>query len=171
MNVKFLNPFIEAAYKTLRAEAGVEVKRGQLALQKQVYVSDDVTVVISLIGHVEGIVFYAMSEGTALGIASAMLGETMPSFNGLAQSGIAEMGNVITGMASVKLADAGFEANISPPALIQGSGARISTMDFARIVVPLQSSVGLLNIHLALREGARRGVASENFRVPNKPIG
>jgi CheY-specific phosphatase CheX len=33
----------------------------------------------------------------------------------LAQSGIAELANVITGRASVKLSQAGYEATISPP--------------------------------------------------------
>jgi len=170
MNVKFLNPFIEAAYETLLAEAKTEIKRGNLSLKNEPFITDDVTVILSLVGQVEGLVFYSMNEQTALGLSSSMLGEPLQDFSELAQSGIAEMGNVITGMASVKIADAGYESNISPPALLLGKGSRISTMDFARIIVPLESSLGRISIHLAIREGHQSGVASSNFTVPRKPI-
>ncbi|MBN1267490.1 MAG: chemotaxis protein CheX [Anaerolineales bacterium] len=170
MNVKFLNPFIEAAYETLLADAKTEVRRGNLSLKNEAFITDDVTVILSLVGQVEGLVFYSMNEETALALSSSMLGEVLSEFNELAQSGIAEMGNVITGMASVKIADAGFESNISPPALLLGKGSRISTMDFARIIVPLDCSLGRICIHLAIREGHKSGVASGDFMVPNKPI-
>jgi chemotaxis protein CheX len=57
---------------------------------------------------------------------------------------VAELGNVITGRASVKLAEAGYEAVISPPTLLSGKGATISTLDFGRLVVPLNSECGSL---------------------------
>lgn len=170
MNVKFLNPFIEAAYETLLADAKTEVRRGKLSLKNGAFITDDVTVILSLVGRVEGLVFYSMNETTALNLSSAMLGEPLKSFNELAQSGIAELGNVVTGVASVKMADAGFESNISPPALLLGKGSRISTMDFARIIVPLQCPLGRIDIHLAVREGYQTGVASENFQIPRSPI-
>ncbi|MBI3762776.1 MAG: chemotaxis protein CheX [Chloroflexi bacterium] len=169
MNVKFLNPFVEAAYEVLQAETGVGMMRGELGLDKGAYVTDDVTVIISLVGRVEGTVFYSMSEETAVALASRILGEQLKTFNGLAQSGVAELGNVITGRASVKLAEAGYEANISPPTLLTGKGATISTLDFARLVVPLGSECGSVAIHLALREGANRGLSAAALPVPARP--
>jgi chemotaxis protein CheX len=170
MNVKFLNPFIEAAYETLLADAKTKIRRGELTLKNEPFVTNDVTVILSMIGKVEGLVFYSMDERTALSLASSMLGDELSEFNELAQSGIAEMGNVITGMASGKIADAGYESNISPPALLLGKGSRISTMDFARIIVPLDCELGRISIHLAIREGHHVGVASSNFIVPGKPV-
>jgi chemotaxis protein CheX len=155
MNVKFLNPFIEAAYEVLRAETHLELKRGDLNLEKEPYITDDVTVIVSLVGQVEGNVFYSMNEAMALDLATRILGEPINEFNTLAQSGTAELGNVITGRASVKLSEAGFESNISPPTLLRGAGAVISTLDYARLVVPLICPSGKLVIHLALREGRK----------------
>ena len=74
------------------------------------------------------------------------------------QKHIAELANVITGRASMKLAEAGYEANISTPSLILGSGATISTLDCPRLIVPLKTSIGSMTIHLALREGQQRVV-------------
>jgi chemotaxis protein CheX len=165
MNVKFLNPFVEAAYEVVLTETGVSLNRGELSLSKEAYVTDDVTVIISLIGRVVGNVFYSMNQTTAIAFASAILGEKLNEMDGLAQSGIAELGNVITGRATVKLSQAGYDANISPPTILQGQGAIISTLDFARVVVPLISPFGPLMIHLALREGqgARFNTGQSSF--------
>ncbi len=165
MNVKFLNPFVDAAYEVLLVETNQKIARGDLRLEKEPYHKYDITVIISLIGQVEGNVFYSMDQSTALQMASRILGEKMAEFNILAQSGIAELGNVITGRASVKLSQAGFESTISPPALLLGKGATISTLDYPRLVVPLQGECGYMYIHLALREGNVR-----NFKITQTPV-
>ncbi|MEN4010538.1 MAG: chemotaxis protein CheX [Bellilinea sp.] len=166
MNVKFLNPFVEAAYEVLQAETGVQVERGELSLEQGMYITDDVTVILSLVGAVEGTVFYSLNKSSALRCASLMLGEPLDEFDGLAQSGIAEIGNVITGRASMKLSQSGFESNISTPSLILGSGASISTLDYPRLVVPLLTEVGSVTIHLALREG-KRGLKTPQIAMPS----
>ncbi|MEN6436254.1 MAG: chemotaxis protein CheX [Anaerolineaceae bacterium] len=169
MNVKFLNPFVDAAFEVLKKETGADIQRGELALDKNHYVSDDVTVIIALVGAVVGNVFYSMSQETAIHLASRMMSEKLLEFDSLAQSGIAELGNVITGRASMKLSEAGFDATISPPSLILGKGATISTLDFPRIIVPLNTSAGNFMIHLALRQGVRTGLKTSQLQIPPSP--
>lgn len=169
MDIKYLLPFIEAAHEVLKADAKIQMKRGDLSLDKNPYRTNDLTVILSLVGDVEGIVFYGMSSATALSIASAILGEPLKELDSLAQSGIAELGNVITGRASIKLSQSGFQTNISPPTLVLGEGAVISTLDFPRIVVPLLSESGNVEIHLALREGAHTGVSTPQLKIPQAP--
>lgn len=169
MNVKFLNPFVEGAYEVLRAEMGQDVMRGDLKLEAGPYNTEDVTVIIALVGAVEGTVFYSMENQTAIKIASQLLGDTVGELNPLAQSGIAELGNVITGRASMKLSQAGFDATISPPSLLMGRGAKISTLDYPRLVVPLEMESGRLVIHLALRQGKVTGQTTAQIPVPSAP--
>ena len=169
MNVKFLNPFVEAAFEVLQAETGLQITRGELGLDKHAYVTDDVTVILSLVGSVEGTVFYSMNEQTGMALASRMMGEAMTQFDSLAQSGVAELGNVITGRASVKLSEAGYEASISPPTLLGGKGATISTLDFPRLMVPLTSEAGAVTIHLALRENVKKAASAASLPVPARP--
>lgn len=152
MNVKFLNPFVDAAAEVLKAEVELMISRGNLSMQKSALTANEITVLISLVGNVQGVVLYGMSTQTALAIVSRILGQEFKEFDTLAQSGIGELGNVITGRATVKLSEAGYQANISPPTLIIGQGVQISTLDFPRIVVPLNSEVGDIGVHLALRE-------------------
>lgn len=152
INVKFLNPFVEAANEVLQAEADMSATRGNLSLQKSAMTADEITVLISMVGQVQGVVLYGMSIATGLALVSRVMSQEFAEFDGLAQSGVAELGNVITGRASVKLSEAGYVSSISPPTLIQGQGITISTLDFARIVVPLTCELGEIVVHLALRD-------------------
>ena len=168
MNVKFLNPFVEAAFEVIRTETGCQLSRGEIGLQKDPYQTEDITVIISLIGAVEGNVFYSMSADTGRYLAGQILGEPVEEFDMLAQSGIAELGNVITGQASIKLCKSGYESTISPPALLLGKGATISTLDYVRLTVPMSGKCGTIVIHLALREGRDKNFSTA--RVPVAPM-
>lgn len=160
MDVKFLNPFVEATVEVLKAEIGVNVQRGSLSLHQSALTTDDVTVLIHLVGQVHGVVMYGMNTQTGIRFVTQILGQEFTEFDSLAQSGVAELGNVISGRATIKFSQAGYASNISPPTLISGKGVQISTLDFPRIVVPLQTNLGELTVHLALREN-RNGKPEE----------
>ena len=170
MNVKFLNPFVESAHDILRVEMHESVQRGELRLESGSYHTEDATVIISLVGSVDGTVFYSMSQESAIQFASALMGEKFDTLNALVQSGIAELGNVITGQASMRLAEAGFESNISTPSLIIGKGASISTLEYPRLIVPLVTSIGSLTIHLSLRENSQAALKTPQIAIPKNLI-
>ncbi len=152
MDVKFLSPFVEAAKEVIGSEAGAAVQRGDLTLQHSGLTTQEVSVLISLIGEVEGVVIYSLSCDTALQLVSRMIDQKFEEFDDLAQSGIAELANVISGRATMMLSRTGFNTDISPPTVIVGQGVQISTVDFTRIVVPLESEVGVITAHLSLND-------------------
>lgn len=152
MNVRFLNPFIDAIFYVLNAELGLKAERGELQLQRANCTTQEVTVLISLVGDVQGVVLYGLDQTTSLNIVGAILGQPFEEFDELAQSGVGELGNMITGQASKKLAEAGYQTNISPPTLITGENVEVSTLDFQRLVVPVTTELGSITIHLALRD-------------------
>ena len=173
MNVKFMNPFVEAANEVLKAECQLTATKGNISLQKSALTTEEITVMISLIGEVQGVVLYSLSTATALKLVASVLGQEFPEFDSLAQSGIAELGNVISGRATIKLSQAGYTANISPPTLVLGKGVTLSTLDFARIVVPLYIDGGEIMVHLALRESSSTN-KDASFAPPasaHSPIG
>jgi len=170
MNIQYLIPFVDAAYEVLLAEAKMTMRRGQLSLDKGAYTTDEVTVIISLVGDIIGTVFYSMTSKMTLDIVSVILDERIEEMDALAQSGVAELGNVITGRASVKLSQTGLESTISPPTLMIGKGAYISTLDIPRLVVPLEGDSGKLVIHLALTESTNKGISSAKLKVPDAPV-
>ena len=154
MKVEFVNPFLEAASEVLDAELGGEALRGTLRLHKTAVTTDEVTAVVGVTGTLQGLVLYSMSQATALAIVSRVMRQDFEEFDALAQSGIGELGNVITGRASVLLAEAGYPSNITPPALVIGKGTMITTLDLIRLVLPLETDFGPLEVQVVLKPAA-----------------
>ncbi len=152
MKAEFVNPFVTSAFNVLQTETKSEVTKGSVTLQDSPLVSEEVTVLIGVVGRVQGLVLYGMSEKAAKGIVSAMTGETVAVFDNLAESAVAELGNVITGLASGELEQAGYPCKIAPPSVVVGRGTSISTLAIKRLVIPLQTRLGDLTVHVALRE-------------------
>jgi chemotaxis protein CheX len=162
MKAEFINPFLVAATQVLESELGSAPKRGNIGLQRSAYTSDDVTAVVAVAGAVQGMVLFSMTEHTARAMVGVIMGQEFAEFDALAQSGIGEMGNVITGRAAVLLAEAGYPSELAPPMLIIGRGTMLSTLDVQRLVIPLQTEFGPMDVQVALREapGAARRVAA-----------
>jgi chemotaxis protein CheX len=154
MKVEFINPFVKAAIDVLKSEIGSDVERGKLRVESGKSVAFDVNVMIGVTGAAQGFVLYGMDSETAMNIVGKMMGQPFDEFDALAQSGIAEMGNVITGSASRGLSEGGFTCNITPPTLITGKQTQIGTLDIPRLALPLTTSCGAIEIHLALRDVA-----------------
>jgi chemotaxis protein CheX len=151
MKVEFVNPFIQAATEVLESELGTEARRGNLRLQKSAFTTDEITALVGVTGTVSGMVLYSMSQATALSIVSRLMGQRFEEFDALAQSGIGELGNVITGRAGVLLSEAGYPSNITPPALVVGKGTMVTTLDLNRLVFPLELEDGGLEVQVVLK--------------------
>jgi chemotaxis protein CheX len=157
MRAEFINPFLQAATEVLASELGSTPTRGTVGLQRSAYTSDDVTAVVAVTGEIAGMVMFAMTEDTGRAMVSRMMGQEFPSFDALAQSGIAEIGNVITGRAAVLLSEAGFASDLAPPMLLVGRGTMISTLDVQRLVIPLETELGNIEIQVALKLAGTAG--------------
>lgn len=157
MKAEFINPFIVATTEVLNQELGrpIKIDKGPLAFLESYYTSMDVTVVIGVTGAVQGVVMYGISERTAKNIVSGMLGKPVPIMDRMVESAVAELGNVITGIASAGLEKAGYPCTLAPPTVIVGRGVMISTVNIKRIQIPLATEVGDMEISVALREANR----------------
>lgn len=151
MRAEIINPFFISASEILAMEAGIEVQRGELRLTDSRWTGHKVTVMVSVIGEVEGTVLMGMSEETAIGFTSAMLGEKVAEFNNVVLSAVAEFGNVVSGRAMAKLETIGYAADISPPTLLYGDACRISTLSLKRLQIPMMTGLGLFELSVALR--------------------
>jgi len=152
VKAELVGPFVAAAAEVLHAEAGVSVKRGQLSLATASIVTDDVATIVSVVGQVEGMVLYNLSYSMCLGLVSRMMGQDFTEFDRLAQSGIAELGNVMAGRAVPKLSAGGYVTDISVPTMVTGKKTQVTAPTLQRLVVPLETELGTMEMHLALRE-------------------
>jgi chemotaxis protein CheX len=80
-----------------------------------------------------------------------MMGQDFPELDALAQSGIAEIANVITGRAAVLLSENGFPSDLAPPMLLVGRDTLISTLDVQRLVIPMETDLGNMEVQVALK--------------------
>jgi chemotaxis protein CheX len=151
MRAEFINPFLQAATEVLESELGSTPRRGTVGLQRSAYTSDDVTAVVAVTGDVTGMAMFAMTTVTARAMVSKMMGQDFPELDALAQSGIAEIANVITGRAAVLLSEAGFRSDLAPPMLLVGRNTLISTLDVQRLVIPIETELGDVEIQVALK--------------------
>jgi len=150
LEAELVNPFLESALAFLKNELNVEVTRGELSLKSSKLTRDEINVVISVTGDAQGTVVYSMSERTAKRVAAMLIGEHVPVFDEMAESAIAEMGNIIAGQATIGLEERGLNCRLSPPTIIAGKGAMISTKDAQGLVIPLKLAFGSLEICVAL---------------------
>jgi chemotaxis protein CheX len=151
MKVQQVNPFVTAACDVLSGETGQPVTRGSIGLEGDPYTTEEVTALIGISGSIRGSMYLSMSLDTAVDIVSTMLGQPVPSFDALAQSGIAELANVVAGTAGTAMSNDGNEIDITPPLMMIGAGARISALDLQRVAVPIETSCGQITVHLAFR--------------------
>ena len=120
-------------------------------MQPATFTSQQCNVVCGVTGQAHGQVIYGMSLTTADKIASAMLGQPIKTFDQLAASAIAELGNMISGNAMSKLSESGYISDITPPTIIRGTNVKISTLSIPAVVIPLDTAQGELFITVGLQ--------------------
>ncbi|OQY47610.1 MAG: hypothetical protein B6242_04650 [Anaerolineaceae bacterium 4572_78] len=152
MSKELIHYFTQSTVAVLEMELGLEATSGDVVSLSSKCSMSDVTVLVSLVGEVQGVVMYSMGMDTALRIVSELMFEEFEEFDELAQSGISEMGNIFSGQGVQLMEEAGFQTKISPPTLVQGPQASISTVGFGRYLVPICTDYGEIQIHLAVRQ-------------------
>jgi chemotaxis protein CheX len=128
-------------------------ERGQLSARPQVFTTQQVNIVCGITGAIEGQVIYGMSIIGADKLASKMLGAPVVTFDQLAASAIAELGNMISGNSMTLLSSQGYSCDITPPTIVKGSNVKISTLNIPALVIPLKlQEIGDLEINVSLQE-------------------
>jgi chemotaxis protein CheX len=152
MRVEYINPFVESSVSVMKEILGIDVKREQISLKSKAVPILDIAVIVGLVGQVEGRVLFDMKMETALKIISKMNDEVITEFNELAKATITELGNMITGRAVTKLSEMGYRFDVTPPAIFSGKEMEISDVDIEALIVPIETSLGRVEINVALRE-------------------
>lgn len=153
MKAEYINPFVTAAAEVLNAEAHGNARRnGDLRLDHGSETSHDITAMVGLTGDVRGLVLLGMATTTACRVYGAMMGEEATEFDEMGRSALGELCNMISGHAATKLAEAGRQLSLTPPSIITGKGASLSTLAVPRLVIPLTTTHGDVRIDIAISE-------------------
>jgi chemotaxis protein CheX len=151
VSVQFINPFLAASFSVLSMILGDVPTKGSPSAQTDNATSQQVNVLVGVVGQAEGHVIFGMSLATADRIASVMIGSPVVSFDQLAASAIAELCNMICGNALLQISEAGFTCDLAPPSVVRGSKVEICSLSLPAIVLPLVLEQGEFTITVALQ--------------------
>ncbi|MEG6586238.1 chemotaxis protein CheX [Dendrosporobacter sp. 1207_IL3150] len=151
MDVKLINPFVDAVATVMPQLGFQNVSRGKLAVKDQYVSSQGVTVLIGMTNDVRGNIAYNMSEETARSIASTMMmGMPVDKMDDMAQSAISELVNMVTANAAINFEKQGISVDISPPSLAVGENfkVKVSSTKYLALELLIDSNALELNIGL-----------------------
>ena len=151
LDAELINAFLSAVQTVLVQETGVSATReSRPGIDRSTTTPYEITAIIGITGDIAGMVMISMPKETALRFYSAVMGEEKTEADSIVASAIAEFTNTVAGTAAIALDDKGLSANISPPVVIHGKGASVSTLDLPRIAVPLKTGIGPMTVELAI---------------------
>ena len=153
MDVKFINPFINATINVLETMAATKAGAGKPYLKKDQVASGDVSGVIGLIGKVKGTVSVSFTEKSILAIVSNMLGEEMKELNEEIKDAVGEITNMISGQARQELEDLGRSLQAAIPTVIMGKDHTITHVtSYPVIAVPFNTPNGQFTIEVCFEQ-------------------
>ena len=152
MDVKLINPFIDA-FMTIMPQVGFQnIARGKVSLKEKAADSLGVTVLVGLTKEIRGNVAYNMSDETARAIASTMMcGMPVATFDEMAQSAISELSNMLTANSATNLTALGIEVDISTPSLTIGDGFTVKISDVQYVAIEMTADGHTVEINIALK--------------------
>jgi chemotaxis protein CheX len=152
---RIVDCFVGSAVNVLGSELGSSVNVGTPVEEDAECVAIGVTAMVGVTGRLRGMVIFKLTEGTALGLVSQMMGQPYEKLDSIAQSGIAELGNVIVGSAVTSMTKLDYQCGITPPAVVIGDKTTITLLNLKRLVLPLETPFGTVEMQLVLRENGQ----------------
>ena len=151
MDIKYVNPFIEALKIVLTNFGAEDIKKGGIQKKDDMYVDMDITSVIGIIGAIRGNIAYSFSQDTAKKLVSAMMmGQPVNEMDMIARSAIGELANMITGTASSILAKSGVVTDVTPPSIIFGKDVYFIISSVQTIALAMETKFGKIEINIGL---------------------
>ena len=153
MDVRFINPFLEATIDVLKTMAFVEPTPGKPYLKKDDLARGDVSGIIGFTGVATGSMALSFSEGCILKIVSNMLGEEIKEINGDIKDAVGEITNMVSGSARQKLESLGLSISAAIPTVIAGKGHSVShIMSGPSIIIPFETDQGSFVVDICMSD-------------------
>ncbi len=151
MDIKFINPFIEALKSVLESFGITDVRRGGIQKKDMMHVDMDITSIIGIVGDVRGNIAYSLTQEAGKKLASIMMmGMPVTEFDDIARSAIGEIANMITGRASAILAEAGVITDLTPPSIVFGQDILFVISSVQTIAIDMETQFGKIQINIGL---------------------
>lgn len=152
MDVNTINPILTSFAGILPQLGFQNVEKKGLSLAGSTLTNKGIMINISMVGPLKGAILIGMDLDAAKQFASRMMmGMEVAEFDGLAQSALSEMANMVCANACTNFAQIGVAGlDISPPTLLMGKGGsvmlaapKVIVVSFSIDGIPVDMYVGL----------------------------
>ena len=153
MDVKYINPFINATLHVLKTVARTEVIAGKPFLKKDRFARGDVSAIIGLTGDVAGTISVSFTEKCILFIVTAMFNEKATSMNDEIGDAVGEITNMISGQARQVLEGMDLNLQAAIPSVIMGKDHQITHItQHPVIAIPFETKGGGFTLEVSFKE-------------------
>lgn len=154
MNVKYINPFIQASKNVINQTTGYSPRIGEVFIKKTPYNNSSVIILIGLTGAIQGSVVMIFNKALALNIASVMMaGIPVKEVDDMVKSAIAELCNMILGNTAMIFSNNDINIDITPPTVLTGDRIEMTHNTSVTISIPLIfSDIGDMQIDISYNE-------------------
>ena len=149
MDKNLVQPFLDAACCVLETEANVKARPVSVTMVKSPLTCRDMTVVIGVAGGLRGIVALNMHSAVVRALVERMAGGLPVDADGMLESAMGEVANMITGRAATALSKGGVQIVISPPTILTSAGESYLTLPGAIFGIGLGSDCGDIEIDVS----------------------
>ncbi|MEW6267337.1 MAG: chemotaxis protein CheX [Thermodesulfobacteriota bacterium] len=153
MDVKYINPFLNATLNVIKTMAFVDVKPGKPYLKKDHLAKGDVTGIIGLTGETSGSLSVTFNFELIKQIMKNMLGEEITEVTNDVRDAVGELTNMISGDARRMLQQEGLHLSAAIPTIVAGQNHTIKhVISGPIIVIPFSSDGGgLASVEVSLK--------------------
>lgn len=147
-----LELFVTGARQALGQLFNDEPVMGELTTRPGELPSEcEVSVSVGFVGDLQGQLMLGMPRRVALEMAGTLLMSPIAEFDDLAQSGMAEIGNIVAGTCATVLGAEGLTLNITLPSVIEGEHVKVRFPQLTVYESSARMAVGPLVIAIGLK--------------------
>ncbi|MDQ2084918.1 chemotaxis protein CheX [Herbivorax sp. ANBcel31] len=137
MKEEYIDIISEAGKSLLESITGFDIQVKKAYKRDNPYYSDNVAIMITLLGSIRGHAVLTLNGEFACKIASAMMcGLEVNELDDMGKSALAELGNMVMGNCGTQLSQKGLFIDIGPPSVLIGEKMEISFDKMAIITIP-----------------------------------
>lgn len=151
MNNRYITPFYDASKEILNQVLLKDIIVGDKNEIGSSFNTDNVVIIVGVVGNIKGQVVFSMNEKDSCFIASTMMGG-MPvlQLDNISKSAISELANMICGNAATKFSLNDITVDIAPPSIMVGKDIEVLANKSSGIHVPIQIDNHKLNLNIFL---------------------
>ena len=154
MDVKFINPVLDAIVNVLETMAQIKPQIGTPRIKTNNKALGVVTGVIAMKGaQTTGSIAISFSKTVALDIATRMLRMDFKQVDELVEDLVGEISNMVAGGAKAKLEERGYDFDLTLPQVITGEDQLINhNVDGPTILLPFKTECGDFYIEMCFTQ-------------------